>query len=181
MDEAADEHPLRSLGAEVHQLPVAAEAAVGAIAQHHRDLESLYLTLLADRSDVLVEAVRRIADAEGPILVHCAAGKDRTGMVIALVLAALGVDADAIVADYHRTEANMTGVLGRFALARDAEDKVAQLVLERPDLTLAPEGAMRTVLTHLEERHGGARRWLLDHGLSPASLDRLDLRLLEDG
>jgi protein-tyrosine phosphatase len=59
-----------------------------------------YLGYLEDHPQNVVHAVRRLAAPEaGPALVHCAAGKDRTGTVVAMVLDAVGVERDAVVAD----------------------------------------------------------------------------------
>ena len=69
-----------------------------------------YLGYLEDRPDQVVAAVRTIASSEGPVLVHCAAGKDRTGVVVALALSAVGVRPEAIVADYAAT-GERTGAL----------------------------------------------------------------------
>src|SRR5271154_6529912 len=70
-----------------------------------------YLGYLEDRPDQVVAALRSIAHSEGAALVHCAAGKDRTGVVVALALTVAGVDPQAVVADYaataERTEAIM--------------------------------------------------------------------------
>ena len=51
-----------------------------------------YLRYLADRPDSVVGALEDIATGPGPVLVHCAAGKDRTGVVVAMALAAVGVE-----------------------------------------------------------------------------------------
>ncbi|MFP3381581.1 tyrosine-protein phosphatase, partial [Bacillus sp. SIMBA_069] len=58
----------------------------------------------------LATAVRLIADSgEDPVLVHCTAGKDRTGLVVALALLAAGVDREDVVADYAQTADNLAG------------------------------------------------------------------------
>ena len=62
-----------------------------------------YLAYLRHRPDSVVEAVRTMAAPGGAVLVHCAAGKDRTGVVVALALAAAGVSRGAVVADYVAT------------------------------------------------------------------------------
>jgi protein tyrosine/serine phosphatase len=59
-----------------------------------------YLGYLADRPDQVVGAMRAIATSPGPALVHCAAGKDRTGWAIAALLTVAGADRDAVLADY---------------------------------------------------------------------------------
>jgi protein-tyrosine phosphatase len=62
-----------------------------------------YLSYMTARPDSIVASIRTIANARGAVLVHCAAGKDRTGVVVALALDAAGVDRNAIVKDYLAT------------------------------------------------------------------------------
>lgn len=170
-------HPLRAAGIEVISCPVAEDANVERIAEAHADLDALYANLLDRRGDALAEAVRAIARAGGPVLVHCAVGKDRTGVVVALVLSALGVPDDVVVADYHATEANMPAVMRRHARDPSVEDALAELIERRPDLATAPEASMRRVLALLAQR-GGARAFLLARGLDQADLDALERTLL---
>ena len=90
-----------------------------------------YLGYLEDRPDQVVGAVRSIAQAEGAALVHCAAGKDRTGVVVALALTVAGVPAWAVTADYaatgERTEAIMARLRRSRLYSRDVNSKPAQL------------------------------------------------------
>ena len=65
-----------------------------------RGFSGLYLGFLAERADSVLAALRMIAYREGATLVHCTAGKDRTGTVIALALSDAGVEREAIIADY---------------------------------------------------------------------------------
>ncbi|MDQ1083351.1 protein-tyrosine phosphatase [Microbacterium sp. SORGH_AS 344] len=66
-------------------------------------LDELYAAIVDDSADRVVAVVRGILSAQ-PVLVHCTVGKDRTGVTVAIALAAAGVDRDAVVADYARTE-----------------------------------------------------------------------------
>ena len=72
-----------------------------------------YLGYLEDRPGQVVDALRTIARSEGTALVHCAAGKDRTGVVVALALSAAGVRADAVIADYAATAERTEAILRR--------------------------------------------------------------------
>ena len=90
-----------------------------------------YLGYLEDRPDQVVGALRSIAHAEGAALVHCAAGKDRTGVVVALALTVAGVPAQAVVADYaatgERTEAIMARLRRSRLYSRDINSRPADL------------------------------------------------------
>ena len=90
-----------------------------------------YLGYLEDRPDQVVGALRSVAHAGGAAVVHCAAGKDRTGVVVALALTVAGVPAEAVVADYaatgERTEAIMARLRRSRLYSRDVNSKPADL------------------------------------------------------
>jgi protein-tyrosine phosphatase len=136
-----------------------------------------YLGYLRDRADNVVTAVRRLAAADaGPTLVHCAAGKDRTGVLVALVLDAVGVERDAVVADYALSAERMEALFRRWTAA-SGEPMPADLT---PHLPRAE--AMAAVLAHLDDEYGtngvgGAAGWLRANGLDEESLTRLRERL----
>jgi protein-tyrosine phosphatase len=129
-----------------------------------------YLGYLEDRPDQVVAALRSIAHSEGAALVHCAAGKDRTGVVVALALTVAGVLPEAVVADYaataERTDAIVTRLLRSPTYARDIGSKPARSHRVRPE-------TMAAFLEQMDSRYGGVVRWLTDHDLSDG-----DLRLL---
>jgi protein-tyrosine phosphatase len=134
-----------------------------------------YLGYLEDRPDQVVAAVRTIASSEGPVLVHCAAGKDRTGVVVALALSAVGVRPEAIVADYAATGERTGALLERLRRSptyrSDIDSKPAAEHLPRP-------GTMTAFLEQLGARHGGAVRWLAGHGFGEDDLGLLRAKLL---
>ncbi len=144
-----------------------ADGLAGSLVDH-------YVGYLEHSADVVVEVLRLLADdTTGPVVVHCAAGKDRTGVVVAVVLEALGVRREAVVADYAATAANMPGV--REQLAATATTRELGSV---PDwvLTALPE-TMAGLLAHLDTV-GGTIAWLRSHGLTDEELARLRDRLL---
>ena len=121
-----------------------------------------YLGYLHDRSDNVVGALRALTTTEsGASVVHCAAGKDRTGVVVALALAVAGVGHDEIVADYAMTADVIEALVAKLAASPTyAED------MERRDVASHTPRAetMNRVLTLLDERYGGAAGWLETHG-----------------
>ena len=130
-----------------------------------------YLGYLADHPANVVTAVRRIAAGTGATLVHCAAGKDRTGTLMALVLDAVGVERDAVVADYVLSAERIEAMFRRWTTAA-GEPMPADL---SPHM---PRGeVMAAVLEHLGREHGGAAGWLQDNGLRPEELAALRSRL----
>ena len=136
-----------------------------------------YLGYLVDRSENVVQAVRLLGGPDaGPALVHCAAGKDRTGVLLALVLDAVGVEREAVIADYALSARHVEAMFRRWTTAHGRE-MPADLAPHLPRAEV-----IATVLARLDERHGrdgrdGAAGWLRANGLDDVSLERLRVRL----
>jgi len=133
-----------------------------------------YLGYLEERPGEVTGALRSIATAEGAAIVHCAAGKDRTGVIVALALTAAGVRPDAIVADYMATGDRIDAIIERLrrskTYAEDVSTRPAQAHLPRPE-------TMRAFLEQLDVRYGGLPRWLAGHGFADDELSRLRAKL----
>ena len=133
-----------------------------------------YLRYLERRPDSVVGAVRTIARADGAVLVHCAAGKDRTGTVVALALDAAGVDRQVISDDYEATTQRIEQIVARLAASPTYQ---AHIHDGDPARHAPPPGAMARVLEVLDAEHGGSVAWLRDHGFSDEDLHRLRKRV----
>lgn len=112
-----------------------------------------------------------------PAVVHCTAGKDRTGVLVALLLDLLGVRREQVVADYTETTKNMPAVLDRIR---------ASPYFRSTGLTVAPDWlfcaepeTMAKFLAWLDDTHGGSERWARAGGLSGKAVARLRANLLE--
>jgi protein-tyrosine phosphatase len=137
------------------------------------------LTHLASTDSALATVVRVVGALAGrPVLVHCAAGKDRTGLVVALLLSLLGVDDDEIVADYLRSGSNMPRIIERFRGWPRYRDHMASVPAE---VYAAHEFTIRGLLDGLERLHGGARGWAAARGISEGDVRRLREGLLVPG
>ncbi len=133
-----------------------------------------YLSYLRLRPDSVVGAVRAIACTRGAVLVHCAAGKDRTGVIVALALDAAGVARETIVADYLATAERIEEIIARLS----ASPLYREQLESRDARAHAPApGTMERVLELVDERHGGSAAWLLANGLEPRQLQLLRERL----
>lgn len=141
-------------------------------------LAQMYRTVVEDSAPALVSVVRGILESS-PVLVHCAIGKDRTGVAIAVTLAAAGVSEDAVVADYARTEALLPPGYGASAL-RWARMSYPHAVNVESLMTRSPATEMRALLDHLIERHGTVERYLRDAGLTADELTGLRRLLIDD-
>jgi protein tyrosine/serine phosphatase len=145
--------------------------------EQQRGAAGIYLRYLLDRADSIVDALRLIAATDGATIVHCAAGKDRTGVVVAFALAEVGVEPEAIVADYalsaERVEATLRRMAGRRTYAADV---TADVDVDKH--TPRPE-TMRQLLAALDARYGGVPGWLRAHGWTDADGAALRARLLE--
>jgi protein-tyrosine phosphatase len=148
----------------------------GARSRYAGDIRAgYYLGYLEDRPDHVVAAVRSVAESPGAALVHCAAGKDRTGVVVALALSAVGVRREAVVADYTATAERMPAVLGRLR----ASTTYATDLDKAPDDDHIPRAeTMTAFLDEVDGRYGGVLRWLADHGFAADDLASLHAKLL---
>ena len=134
-----------------------------------------YLGYLEDRPDHVVAALRSVAQASGAALVHCAAGKDRTGVIIALALSAVGVRRDAVVADYAATAERMDKVLDRLRASATYAADIDKAPAD--DHTPRPE-TMAAFLDEVGSRYGGVLRWLSSRGFGPSDVASLRAKIL---
>ena len=161
-------HPLAHLEARLVNLPLLDALSPGRSAD---SLVTLYAVVLEDAAHLLVDLVHEVADADGPALVHCAAGKDRTGVGVALVLRLLGVTHDDVIADYVLSDESRGAVDAR--LRRDVIEPTVPVSF----YLVAPE-AIEGVLEVWDEHPGGVEGWFLDAGGDAQTLERLRDRML---
>lgn len=141
------------------------------------DLAELYTVMLANHARALAQAFTIIAEAAGlQTLVHCTAGKDRTGVVIALVQEIVGVPRADVLEHFAQSEQ----VLGEAFLndlfrnidPADLPGAAAHRAISSPPELL--DGLLRAI----DQDHGGVEAFLLENGASPESIDRLRLQLV---
>ncbi len=137
----------------------------------HAGLAGMYRHVFDARAPQLAEVVRALLDDDGlPAVIGCAAGKDRTGVTIALLLDVAGVPDDVIVEDYALSAGYFKEPLTRI----DPDD------WRHPPLEVdSPPEFMASALDHLHERHGGSRALLRAQGITDAEIDALVDRLTE--
>lgn len=153
---------------------------LGSVESLFRDdlsLEQMYRGLVEDSSEGVVAVVRGIL-SDQPVLVHCTVGKDRTGVTVALALAAAGVDLDAVIADYARTEGLLPAQRNRriVELLRALHPGAVHV----EDLvTRSPAPVMRAMLDDVSRRYGSAADYLRAHGLADDEIAELRRVLLQ--
>ena len=135
-----------------------------------------YCTLLHEAMTEHAAALAAIADADGPLVVFCTAGKDRTGLVIALALGLVGVDDTDLVADYALSGDVMDQV--RASIAVDHPERVAQWTAEGEHLMSAEPAAMEAALDRIRSRWGGFAGYASAAGVAPATIDALRTKLV---
>jgi protein-tyrosine phosphatase len=140
------------------------------------DLASLYLRWLDSSHQPLVDALTTVGDPTNwPLVFHCAAGKDRTGVLAALVLDILGVERPVIVEDYMLTASRLDLIRARQRLDPDTANRM----LVAPQLFDVEAQTMETFLHGLHDRYGGARAWALAAGVPPEALETLSALLAD--
>jgi protein-tyrosine phosphatase len=135
---------------------------------------STYLEFLERFRPRFAEAVQAIADApDGTVVIHCVGGKDRTGLVSALVLRVAGVSVADVATDYALSEANLRDETAEWIELAETEKE--RRIRQRRSQT--PAGAMVGVLEELERRYGSVESYLLAGGATRETLERIRARL----
>jgi hypothetical protein len=161
----------RSVADEYDERPLAVgESAQARVLSH-------YLSVLERFQWNVASAVSAVGEAAlGGVLVHCTSGKDRTGLVCALLLRLAGVTTIEVAADYAATAANLDLIRARWVAA--APDEATRLLRLGAPLT-APSEVMVRVLESVEARCGDVTGYLLEGGAQPEALKRARERLRE--
>jgi protein-tyrosine phosphatase len=138
-------------------------------------MSTIYRVSVDRNARFITAGLAAIADAPaGPVLVHCAAGKDRTGMTVALALSVAGVPVDVIAEDYAYTAECLKDIHDSRLAA--LTDPAARLDLEEKQSS-RPQTIV-DMLDHVRQRYGGVPAYLLAHGFTRSRLTALRARLL---
>lgn len=139
-------------------------------------LADLYLAMLDHAREPLGRVLTTLARTEEPAVFHCAAGKDRTGVVSALLLSLLGVREEVIVADYAASRDALDAIVDRLMASDGYREMLAELP---PDTLHAEPETMEHFLERLRAGFGGAAGYAQEIGVDAEDVARLRERLIE--
>lgn len=140
-------------------------------------LADRYLALVEMAKAPIAATIEIIAASEGASVYHCAAGKDRTGIVSAVLLGILGVRPEVIVADYAATKDNLDQIIDRLMSTRGYEAMLGELP---PDTLHAEPETMVRLLEGIEGAYGSAAGFARAAGVTDDAVAQLRAKLLED-
>ena len=169
-----DDHPV-----DHHHLPVIAQIwDESDLVERAEDyLTARYLDMLEEGSAALAAAVRVMSRPESfPLVFHCAAGKDRTGVLAALLLSVLGVPDDVIAHDYGLSTLGMERM--QVWLAENSPEGAEAMARQPSEWLTAPPEAMEAFLDGVRTRHGGFAGYLRDCGVASSTLEAVRANLL---
>jgi protein-tyrosine phosphatase len=177
--DAFPNQPMRDAGVTIHHVPLIdpAKRESSGFEWETMTLIDLYQFILGSAGPQFVEVLQIIAEpANHPLVFHCAAGKDRAGLIAATVLGLLRVDDEEIVADYAQTSAALDALRARAYKRAEGSGRPPS------DRFMTAEAeTMREVLGWLRREHGGFASYMLDHGLAAGELELLRVSLIERG
>jgi protein tyrosine/serine phosphatase len=142
---------------------------------HERSVYHTYVRMTELLAPNFARAVETVGDApDGAVVVHCFAGKDRTGLTCAMLLRLAGVSVEDIADDYGLSAGNIRSIIDPWAdSAPDEQERALRLRIGS-----SPPQVMRDVLAELEGRHDDIRGYLLEAGVAEDTLERVRARLL---
>jgi protein-tyrosine phosphatase len=146
---------------------------VSALIRQAQSRAEVYCITLDHYPANMAAILRTIANAEpGGVVIHCHAGKDRTGVVVALLLALASVADEQIAADYAESQIRLWPLYEQMVAEAGSEDKVG--FWTKPTATAE---MMLTTLAHLRTQYGGVRAYLRWIGLTDGEVDQVRQRL----
>jgi protein-tyrosine phosphatase len=161
---AGDDPPLGSSLIQLRNIPVPCTPTRILAGDPSRSLADGYLLCLgcSDVQQSIVDTLTAIAETNGgPAVFHCSLGKDRTGLISAMLLGILGVSEADIVADYALSAGSVTQILDKF---RSDPETAAWIDSTPPQIFQALPETMEQVLLALNKQYGSIRAYVLAHG-----------------
>jgi len=158
-------------GPEYRNLPVIDDAFMARV-NETEGIPQRYRLMVDHRQQAFGQIFSALAGIDGPAVVHCYAGKDRTGLVAAMALSLAGADKDTIAADYAETDVHLAERYAEW-LASASPERLASM---RDELRCQPEW-MLDLLGHIDREWGGVEPYLQAGGMDPNGIARLKAKL----
>lgn len=174
--------PVEALPVDYHHFPVLQQTWEGQTLEAGIEgaafLTSRYEEMLDEGGGAIADALTVLADSRVyPAIFHCAAGKDRTGVLAALVLGLLGVPDETIAADYGLSRVGMSAMVEWVRVNRP---EALDAMLDQPGVLLeAPPMAMRALLDGVRATHGSVEGYATSIGVADSAIDGLKANLLD--
>jgi protein-tyrosine phosphatase len=175
--DAFPNRPMHDAGVTIHHVPLIdpEKREAAGLEWESMTLIDLYRFILDSAGPEFVEVLQIIAEpANHPLVFHCAAGKDRAGLIAATVLGLLEVDDEEIVADYAETSAALEALRERAMRRAEGTGRPPAARFMTADAV-----TMREVLAWLHAEHGGFEPYMLGHGFTEGELALLRASLIE--
>jgi protein-tyrosine phosphatase len=153
------------------------ERALPAEGAGEHAMDHYYIDYVRHAPDAIAQGLRTIADpSSGAVLVHCAAGKDRTGVLIGVALSLVGVHRDAVVADYARSAERVQRIRDRLM---STELYAANLRDRDLDSMTSHADNMERFLDRVDAEYGGVHALAMTIGIDEETVARLSRRLVD--
>jgi len=169
--------PLAHEAIRFHHLPLYDGNAARAVPMPDLTLTDRYFLLAQVAQQPIAGVIATLADTDAPAVFHCAAGKDRTGVLSAVLLGLLGVPDQVIVADYAATQENLDAIIERLMSTEGYHSMLSALP---PDTLHAEPETMLIFLERMRAAYGSMEGYARACGAPAAAIHRLRDRLLTD-
>jgi protein-tyrosine phosphatase len=169
--------PLAQVAMRFHHHPLYDGDAPKAAPSPDLTLSDRYVLLAEFAKPPIGRVIAALAATDAPAVYHCAAGKDRTGVVSAILLGLLGVPDEIVVADYAATQENLDAIVERLLSTKGYRDMLSALP---PDTMHAEPQTMITFLERMRGRYGSMDEYARAAGVADEAIERLRERLVTD-
>jgi len=160
-----------------HHLPLFdGDTSEGRAQAEEITLADRYFLMAEYARDPIARVIDTLAGSDTPAVYHCAAGKDRTGVISAILLGLLGVSDDLVVMDYAASQDQLDSIIERLMETEGYQEMFEQLP---PDTLHAQPETMISLLARVRDQYGDMTGYVRDIGVAEQAIDRLRARLLE--
>ncbi len=168
---------LTSRSPRFHHLPLFdGDVSEGRSQAEEMTLADRYFGMAEFAKEPIARVVSTLAHSDAPAVYHCAAGKDRTGVISAILLGLLDVHDEVIVTDYAASHDQLDSIIDRLMQTEGYQQMFEQLP---PDTLHAEPATMVSLLERLRQKYGGMVGYAHEIGVSEQAIERLRVRLLE--